>query len=434
MSADAEGRHPSRNASDRLLSTQRANEHQREWFQDFRRAVMEQGAPYVIADAVSPHEIFHTMDIPVLSIAWYSAVIAAKQLSPYYFGLMDRLGYHDGLPRYGSLPFMTTLDNNPERAPYGGLPKPMLILDRLRGDYVQRIAEQWARAFGTGSFVLDCTSPVALQRDWFKRAQHDWEALYGTDRLDFQVKQLEALVRTAERLSQRTFDMVEFTRQMHRVNRAGELAAQARDLIARTVPAPVPLTEQLNNVMAATWNRGSQWAIDHLQFYNDELKRLVDRGVAACPDERVRLLWLNNGLWFNTKFYRAFERSHGAVFVWTMYTNFLSDGYRKYFDHDPMRALAARHINMNEQLHLPPWMADWIIQQARDFGAHGAVMLNPIGDRMSAYGARLASRALEKSGIPVLELTASMVDARLWDDAEMTKSVADFIEQRIWRR
>ncbi len=434
MSATAATRHPPRDASNRLVSTQRANEHQREWFQDFRRAVMEQGAPYVIADAVSPHEILHTMDIPVLSIAWYSAVIAAKQLSPYYFGLMDRLGYHDGLPRYGSLPFMTTLDNDPGRAPYGGLPKPMLILDRLRGDYVQRIAEQWARAFGTASFVLDCTSPVTLERDWFKRAQHDWEALYGKDRLDFQVKQLEALVRTAETLSHRTFDMVEFTRQMHRVNRAGELAAQARDLIAHTVPAPVALTEQLNNVMAATWNRGSQWAIDHLQFYNDELKGLVDRGVAACPEERVRLLWLNNGLWFNTKFYRAFERSHGAVFVWTMYTDFFSDGYRKYFDRDPMRALAARHINMNEQLHLPPWMADWIIHQARDFGAHGAVMLNPIGDRMSAYGTRFASQALEKAGIPVLELTASMVDARLWDDAKMTKSVADFIEQRIWCR
>jgi hypothetical protein len=434
MSAETEARRPPRDMSDRLVSTQRANEHQREWFQDFRRAVMERGAPYVIADAVSPHEIFHTMDIPVLSIPWYSAVIAAKQLSPYYFGMMDRLGYHDGLPRYGSLPFMTTLDNDPERAPYGGLPKPMLILDRLRGDYVQRIAEQWARAFGTATFVLDCTSPVTLERDWFKRGQTDWEALYGTDRLDFQVKQLETLVRTAETLSDRTFDVLEFTRQMHRVNRAGELAAQARDLIARTVPVPVPLTEQLNNVMAATWNRGSQWAIDHLQFYNDELDGLVDRGVAACPDERVRLLWLNNGLWFNTKFYRAFERSHGAVFVWTMYTDFFSDGYRKYFDRDPMRALAARHINMNEQLHLPPWMADWIIHQARDFGAHGAVMLSPIGDRMSAYGARFTSRALEKAGIPVLELTASMVDARLWDDAKMTKSVADFIEQRIWRR
>jgi benzoyl-CoA reductase subunit B len=411
-----------------LEATGRAQARQKAWFQEFRRSVIEDHEPYVIADAVAPHEIFHTMGIPVVSIPWYSAVIAAKRLSPHYFDLMDRLGYHDGLPRYGSLPFMTTLENDPSRAPYGGLPKPMLLLDRLRGDYVQRVAEQWARAFGVPNFVLDASAATTLRPDWATRNQHGWEELYETHRLDFQVAQLTSLIRVAETLSHRVFDHVEFTRQMHRVNEAGELVAEIRDIIARTVPAPVPLTEQLTNVMAATWHRGSQWAVDHLRAYRDEVRLRAETGIGACPGERIRLLWLNNGLWFNTQFYRAFEEKYGAVFVWSMYTNFLSDGYRKYFTDDPLRALAARHISMNEQLHLPPWMAEWIITQARDFGAHGAVMLVPIGDRMSGYGTRFAKLALERAGIPVLELHASMVDARLWDEAKMTAMVGDFID------
>ncbi|MGH6989062.1 MAG: 2-hydroxyacyl-CoA dehydratase [Stellaceae bacterium] len=424
---------PKRN-DDRLVSTHRANQHQREWFLDFRRRVMEQGEPYVIAGAVAPHEIFHAMEIPVLTTQWYSAIIAAKQLSPYYFDMMDRLGWHDGLSRYASLPFMTTLDNNPERAPYGGLPKPMMLVDRVRGDFGQRISEQWARAFGVPDFIIDCASSTQLLSRWFERNQHDWETLYETHRLDFQVAQLKDLIRVAETLSGRAFEHAEFTRQMHRINEAGELVAEIRDLIARTHPCPVPLTEQLNNVMAATWSRGSQWAIDHLRAYRDEVAERVRLGIGAAPKERYRLLWLNNGLWFNTGFYRAFEESHGAVFVWSMYTNFFSDGYRKYFTDDPLRALAARHISMNEQLHLPPWMADWIIQQARDFGAHGAVLLVPEADRMSAYGTRFAKLALEKAGLPVLELKASIVDARLWDDQRMKKLVADFIETELPRR
>jgi len=415
----------------RLPSTRLANEHQREWFLDFRRHCIESGEPYVIAGAVAPHEIFHTMEIPVVTTQWYSAIIAAKQLSPYYFDMMDRLGWHDGLARYSSLPFMTTLDDNAERAPYGGLPKPMMLVDRVRGDFGQRISEQWARAYGVPDFIIDCSSSTRLLDRWHERARHDWEELYETHRLDFQVEQLEDLIATVERLSGRRFDRDEFARQMQRVNEAGEIVADIRDLIARTHPCPVPLTEQLNNVMAATWSRGSQWAVDHLRQYRDEVRERADSGVGTCANERHRLLWLNNGLWFNTSFYRAFEQSHGAVFVWSMYTNFLSDGYRKYFSGDSLRALAARHISMNEQLHLPPWMADWIIQQARDFGADGAVMLVPEADRMSAYGTRFAKLALEKAGIPVLELRASIVDSRLWDNDKMTQQVARFIEDRL---
>jgi benzoyl-CoA reductase/2-hydroxyglutaryl-CoA dehydratase subunit BcrC/BadD/HgdB len=119
-----------------------------------------------------------------------------------------------------------------------------------------------------------------------------------------------------------------------------------------------------------------------------------------------------------------------------MYSNFLSDGYRRYFSDEPgnaLRALASRHISMNEQLHVPPWMADWIVEQARAYGADGAVMLVPTHDRMGSMGSRLTKVALERAGIPVVELHASMVDARLWDDAAMTRTVEEFIEQRLLR-
>lgn len=421
---------------ERLQSTLLANEHQKQDFINFRRRVLDSGEPYVISDAVAPAEILHAMDIPVVPVVWYSAIISAKQLSPHYFSLMDQLGYHDRLPRYTSLPLMTTLDRDSGvEAPYGGLPKPMLFLNRFRDDYGQRITETWAKSFGgVPIFPLESSSSTVLGENWHLRSRHDWEALYETHRLDFQVEQLHGLVRTVETLSGRGFDQVEFVRQMHRINEAGEIVEEVRNLIASTVPCPVPLTEQLANVMAPTWDRGSEWSVRHLRTYRDEVKARVEAGIGACRHERLRLLWVGNGLWFNTGFYRAFEEKYGAVFVWSMYSNFLSDGYRRYFDDQPgqaMRALASRHISMNEQLHLPPWMADWIIEQARAYGADGAVMLVPEHDRMSSFGSRITRMALEQAGIPVVELHANMVDARQWDDEKMRRTVEAFIETRL---
>jgi hypothetical protein len=421
--------------SDRLQSTLLANEHQKQDFIGFRKRVLEGGEPYVISDAVAPAEILHAMDIPVVPVVWYSAIIAAKQLSPHYFSLMDQMGYHERLPRYTSLPLMTTLDGESGQAPYGGLPKPMLFLNRFRDDYGQRIMEKWSQAYGgVPCFPLESSSSTTLGENWWTRSRHDWESLYETHRLDFQVEQLQSLIRTVETLSGRTFDNAEFVRQMDRINEAGEIVEEVRDLIARTTPCPVPLTEQLANVMAPTWDRGSQWSVDHLRAYRDEVRARVDAGIGACQNEKIRLLWVGNGLWFNTKFYRAFEEKYGAVFVWSMYSNFLSDGYRRYFSNEPgqaLRALASRHVSMNEQLHVPPWMADWIIEQARAYGAHGAVMLVPKHDRMASFGSRMTKLALEAAGIPVVELHANMVDARLWNDEEMTRTVEEFIETRI---
>jgi benzoyl-CoA reductase/2-hydroxyglutaryl-CoA dehydratase subunit BcrC/BadD/HgdB len=76
-------------------------------------------------------------------------------------------------------------------------------------------------------------------------------------------------------------------------------------------------------------------------------------------------------------------------------------------------------------------MAEWIVEQARAYGAGGAVMLTPLADRMSSMGTRFCKLALEKAGIPVLEIKASAVDARLWDDDAMRAKVAAFIEERV---
>ena len=76
-------------------------------------------------------------------------------------------------------------------------------------------------------------------------------------------------------------------------------------------------------------------------------------------------------------------------------------------------------------------MAEWILKQAQDFGASGAVMLTPVNDRMASMGTKFCKLALERAGLPVLEIKASAVDARSWDDDANRRLVERFIEDRV---
>ena len=144
-------------------------------------------------------------------------------------------------------------------------------------------------------------------------------------------------------------------------------------------------------------------------------------------------MWVGAGLWHDTDFYTAFEESHGAVFVWSMYLAFGPDGYIRYGLDDPLRALASRIVSMNEQLHNPPWANEWIVEQARRHRIDGAVILMPEGSRPSATGTYFIERALETAGIPALEIRADMVDGRKWGGAAMRERVAGFLDTRIRR-
>ena len=116
---------------------------------------MERGEPFAVAQADTPHEIFHAMDIPVVSNQWWSAYISAKRLSGRYFGVLDELGYPPNRCNYCSLGLACSLANDPASAPWGGLPKPTVLVARLTCDCIQQVFSQWAEVLGTDFFPME---------------------------------------------------------------------------------------------------------------------------------------------------------------------------------------------------------------------------------------------------------------------------------------
>ncbi len=413
-----------------LMCTAGATEYQKAFGASLRRRVVDEGEPFAIAQADTPHEIFHVMDIPLITNQWWSAYISAKQLSTRYFDAMAAKGYPANSCKYCSLGLACTLADDPATAPWGGLPKPTVLLARLTCDCIQQVFGQWAGALGTDFFAMEAPAWTEKHVDWFEHSNSDWERVYQPDRIALLVEEMRDLIALLERKTGRRFDEDRLAELMEKINEQESYIDEAARMIGNARPCPVAITDQMPNVMIPQWHRGSDWAVAHAKRFRDEVAERVEAGIGVATNEKLRLMWIGAGLWHDSSFYQALEARLGAVFVWSMYMPFAGPQYIREIKGRPMEALASRICSMNEVLHLPPWMNGWMVSEAKRSGIDAAIMLVPPDNRLSQSGTNLTKLALEASGIPVLALDADMVNARNWDREDMVRSMEDFLKDR----
>jgi len=411
-----------------LQCTADALAHQRRFASELKRRVVEDGDPFVIAQADTPHEIFHAMDIPLITNQWWSAYISAKQLSQRYFKVLEEKGYPGNGCRYCSLGFACTLADDPATAPWGGLPRPVALVARLTCDCIQHVFEQWAAALGTEFFPLEAPAWTHKDPNWFEKSNEQWEEVYQPERIELLVQEMRDLIALLEKKTGRQFSEVRLASLMDRINEQESYIAEAARMIGAARPCPVSIADQMPNTMIPQWHRGSDWAVAHAKRFRDEVAERVEAGVGVSAVERIRLMWIGAGLWHDPGFYNALEERLGAVFVWSMYMPFAGPQYIRTVRGKPLHALASRICSMNEVLHLPPWMNGWMVSEARRCGIDAAVILVPPDSRLSQSGTKLTQLSLQKAGVPTLAIDANMVDSAGWSHDQMVNHVCEFLQ------
>lgn len=414
-------------SSRELACTSAATRHQREFVGELRRRVVDDGEPFVVAQADTPHEIFHAMDIPLVTNQWWAAYLAAKQLSRPYFEALESQGYPSNSCRYCTLGLACTLAADPSTAPWGGLPRPIALVARLTCDCIQHVFTLWAQALGTDFFPLEAPAWRHKDPQWFTHSHDDWLEVYEPARIELLVEEMRSLIALLESKSDRRFDEARLAALMERINEQEGYIAEAAQLIGAARPCPVAITDQMTNTMIPQWHRGSDWAVAHARRFRDEVVKRVRAGQAVCAAERVRLMWIGAGLWHDTGLYRALEEQYGAVFVWSMYMPFAGPQYIRKLQGRPLHALASRICSMNEVLHLPPWMNSWMMSEALRCGIDAALILMPPGNRLSQSGVYLTARALESAGVPTLIVSADMVASAGWDREQFVGRIVEFL-------
>ena len=423
----------------KLKATSIASAYQKEWFAGLKKRV-EAGEDFGYLNADVPMEILRAMDIPFVVNQWWAAICGAKRMTRKYFGLLRDAGYRDDLCSYCATAFAESLDPDDHKVdeegkplgPWGGLPDPTLAITRLTCDCKSKIFELFAKNHGAAFYAMENTVPRKVPLTWFDKVQDDWEDFYDKDRLDTAVEELKELIRFLEMKTGKMFDINQLERVMNLINEQESYYRKIRDLIASCHPVPVTVVDTINAVMQAQWQRGTEWAVEHAKGLYEEIKALADKKEAAVPNEKYRLMWIGRGIWHDFGFYQRFEEKYGAVFMWTMYLAMGADAYiRNHVEEDPLRALAARYIGMEDFLHMPPWNSQWYLQQARQNDIDGVVYMVPENCMQAVEGSYFIKKTLEDAGIPVLTFNADPVDPRKWSAEAMTGLVEDFIENRV---
>jgi benzoyl-CoA reductase/2-hydroxyglutaryl-CoA dehydratase subunit BcrC/BadD/HgdB len=424
---------PTARAMPALAVTARIAEHQRAWFAEVRERAAA-GEPIAVVNADVPHELFRALDIPYVVNQWWSSLISAKQRAPDALAALAEAGYPDTSEQYNALGLGEVLLDDPAGQPWGGLPAPAVLCAARSSDAMGKLFGAWAERTGARLVTIERTVDTRSDPDprWWARLPDAWDEELAAERLDLAVADIEALIVQLEEVTGRRLDRDRLAAILDLVNEHETWYGRARDLVAATVPAPVSIADTVPATMIPQWHRGTVWGRDAARAFHDEIHARVAAGRAACPGERMRLMWLGRGLWSDLGLYRHAEERHGAVFVWSMYLALAADGYVRRWrgdpaagtpDRDPLRALAARYVPMGDELRMPTWSAAWHGNEARSHHIDGVVSLGE-DDWFSV-------RALEAAGIPVLRLDQDNTDRRGEDPAALRAAIDRFIEQRV---
>lgn len=398
---------------------------QRDWFADVRKRA--QTGPFAVVSADAPQEILRALDIPYVVNQWWASIVAAKQKARAYGQLLRDNDYPSHVETYSAQGLAAALDTDLDDAPWGGLPKPSILSLVANSDPGAKLYGAWAIETEAELFVYERSidGRIDLPIDWWDDLPERWDQTLEPQRLDLMAAQIEAQIARLEALTGRTLDRGRLVEVMNLVNEQEDYYRRTRDLIARSYPCPVSVVDTMPATMVPQWHRGTTWARDAAKRMFEEVSDRVAAGEAACPNERLRLMWVGRGLWSDTGFYQRWEDSHGAVFVWSMYLGLAADGYLRSFEgeHDAVRALAARFVTMGDELRMPTWSGAWHVKEAQTHGCHGVVAIDDADP--------LVLDALERAGIPVCRVAMNNMGAgNAAVDAEITAFI-DMLSSRL---
>lgn len=393
---------------------------QRDWFAGVRDAAAT--GPFAVVNADAPQEILRALDIPYVVNQWWASIVAAKQKAGAYGRLLKANDYPSTVETYSAQGLAAALAGDDPEAPWGGLPTPGALSLIANSDPGPKLFEAWAEETGADLFVFDRSieSRIDLPIAWWDDMPDRWAETLEPERLDLMAAQIEGQIARLEALSGRTLDRAKLVEVMTLVNEQEDYYRRTRDLIARTYPAPVGIVDTMPATMVPQWHRGTVWARDAAKRFYDEVSQRAADGEAACPNERLRLMWVGRGLWSDTGFYQRWEESHGAVFVWSMYLGLAADGYLRSFEgeHDVIRALAARFVTMGDELRMPTWSGAWHVKEAQTHGCHGAIAIDDADP--------LVLEALEREGIPVCRIALNNMGA---GSEDLDLQISKFLER-----
>ncbi len=342
--------------TERLPIVERVRADQKEWLAGLKAGV-ETGGRFAISASDEFEEIFNLFDIPVVVVNYWHNLVLATGEGDHFAEVLNSRGYDVDAITMGPLGYAAALE--PEKAPWGGLPKPTLFLGSTRDENEFHFMELWAKQLDCPFIPLDYNLAGFYKTlptdDWWNHIRRDWPRYIDSDQLDLRVAQSLDVIAHLERETGKTITTADIARSLDMCNEQIDLFMEGLRLIGEAERCPVTIRDQLA-LYVTLWHRGTPKGLDYARSFRDQVAERVEKGVQGYEREDVRILY-----WTampEPRWHRYLNEQYGAVFVANQYSVTPEFYARDYDPADPLRALAGRSLFLLAQLNNPQWMLE----------------------------------------------------------------------------
>lgn len=347
---------------------------------------------------ITPFDLLNTLGVKSCFVEFVGALLASSGMVETFLGTAEERGFSTDACAYHRAVI---------GAMHGGLmPEPdFLVATTAPCSGGVGAVEHLARYFDKDLFVLH----VPHHRT--------------PESVAFLARQLRDLADFASARTGQDLDPERLRQSMILSNRVRELLLEIYEL-ARTVPSPARVRDLNSFGIVLPLLSGNEMAVEVAAAYRDEFRAKVEAGIAGVPDERIRLLWIQNRIQFRNPLEKLLEQEHRAAIV----IDELNDVTWDPIDpDDPFPGLAERtmSISLLGPIERRIERLKYLAERYRVDG-----VINPChwGCRQGAGPRGLITEALQEEGLPVLNLEVDCVDSRNFSEGQLRTRIDAFLE------
>ena len=272
-------------------------------------------------------------------------------------------------------------------------------------------------------------------------------------RLDYVVGQLNESIEFLEKSTGRAFNDELFIKAVKNEMRS---TSRWADICALNKVKPAPLDEKTmySLYVLATLSKSSQWCADFYDELYDEVKDRVARGIAAVPNETVRMMSDTQPPWSFLKIFRYLE-TFGAVSIGSLYT-FALEGIWEVKEDGTWGGRTLpwnKGIEMNDRQTALRLYADWnlskpqwqhfydprlktemMLRIVKEWQVDGVMLHLNRGCEGLSLGIMENRMGIAQAGVPIMTYEGNMGDEREFDEVRTQARVDAFMEQLGLRR
>lgn len=279
-----------------------------------------------------------------------------------------------------------------------------------------------------------CSGGVAVIEQLASRFERDLFVInvpHGQEEgdVDFLTDQLRGMIDFVTAHTGEALDPERLRAAVEATNEARALLIETYEL-ARAVPTPARRRDMVNLGLVIALLLGTADGVATARTYRDEFAWKVADGVPGVPEERLRLMWLQNRIQFKSQLERVLEEEHRVAVV----VDELNDITWEPIDpDDPLPGMARRMLSI--PLTGPVDRRITRLQHlAGAYRVDGAINPCHWGCRQGTGARGLIERGLKEAGVPTLNLEVDCVDPRSFAPGQLTTRLEAFVETLLARR